>query len=43
MRTPGSCADVAQPSLDVPMHQERLGHHVAQESQTGMMALNAVG
>ena len=33
MRTPGSCAEVAQLSLDLPVHQERLGHHVAQEAQ----------
>ena len=33
MRTPGSCGDSRPVVLDLPVHQERLGHHVAQEPQ----------
>jgi hypothetical protein len=33
IRTPGICSEVAQPVAQAPVHQERLGHDVAQEAQ----------
>ena len=35
MRTPGISAAVAQPSLDLPVHEERRRHHVAQKAEAG--------